>query len=89
MSNLSNAIEFTLQPAGCPPVRVRLRRGGDRWAAEVSGQAVGLGIATTAGLALAAALEPLGGSAVTRLMADLGLLEPSLQVVELERATSA
>ena len=89
MSETRAAIDFTLQAPGWAAVNVRLRRSGERWAAEVAGDVSAIGIATSPRGALMAALEPLGPSAVTRLMADPGLLEPSLRVIELETAVSA
>jgi len=89
MNEMHSAIDFTLDAPGCAAVNVRLRRSGDRWAAEVAGDVSAIGIAVSPRQALMVALEPLGPSAVTTLMADLGLLEPSLRVVELAAARSA
>jgi hypothetical protein len=89
MNEANGTIEFTLQPAGGPHVRVRLRQSGQRWAAEVSGDAIGLAIGTSARQALTAALEPLGKPQLGRLLADLGLLEPSVRVIELGAAAGA
>ncbi|MDP8905138.1 MAG: hypothetical protein M3N29_07465 [Chloroflexota bacterium] len=81
-------ISFTLSPPGLGfAVDVRLRRAGDRWVAQVAGQSV-LGVAASAGAALQAALAPLGSSATAVLLADVGLLGPSFDVIEVERATA-
>jgi hypothetical protein len=83
------AIEFTLQSPPSATVSVRLRRSGERWTAEVGGAVNAIGIAVSPRQALAAALEPLGPSVVRTLMTDLGLLEPSLRLTQLEAARSA
>ena len=79
-------IEFTLRPLGRAEVFVRLRRLGHGWSAQASGPASSTGIGETARLALIAALQPLGDRQVRALLADLGLLEPSITVVEIEAA---
>lgn len=84
---MDTPIRFTL----CPPalgrsVSIALRRAGERWVAQVEGAGLAAGMGSSAGAALGAAIEPLGSAAVSALLADLGLLEPSLQVLELERA---
>jgi hypothetical protein len=82
-------IEFTLRPDGVvAPVHVRMRKRLDRWAVEVSGVRSGVGIGVSAREALAAALEPLGEVQARRLLADLGLIEPSIAVVSVQRAAS-
>jgi hypothetical protein len=77
-------VEFTLAPAALRySVDVRLRRAGDRWiAVSRSGNSSLTGIGTSPRAALTAALEPLGKLAMTVLMADTGLLEPSLTVAQ-------
>jgi len=90
MVTADGQIQFTLEPAApLPAIDVRMRRFGARWVAEVGGDQPNIGLALTARAALAAALDPLGESAVTRLMAELSLLEPSVRVLEMERAESA
>lgn len=79
-------IEFTLQPPGCAPVAVRMRRYLDRWVAELRGTSQPPAIGLTAREALTAALAPLGDGQVRLLLADLGLLEPSVAVARIERA---
>ncbi len=74
------SIEFTLGG-----IAVRLIRSGDRWVAR-AGESVAVG--SSARLALTAALEPLGQASVRALLADLILLEPSVQVVATERSMS-
>ena len=82
-------IEFTLRPDGAvAPVHVRMRKRLERWAAEVSGVQSGVGIGVSAREALTAALEPLGEVQARRLLADLGLIEPSIAVVTMQRAAS-
>lgn len=78
-------VEFTLRPPDGAPIAVRLRRYLDRWMAELVGRSQPVAIGLTAREALSAALAPLGDRQVRLLMADLGLLEPSLSVVEIER----
>jgi hypothetical protein len=89
MEKGSAPIEFTLRPNGAvAPVHVRMRKRLDRWAAEVSGVRSGVGIGVSAREALTVALEPLGEVQARRLLADLGLIEPSITVLTLQRATS-
>jgi hypothetical protein len=83
-------IAFSLHPPRLDAaVEVQLRRAGGMWIARVTASEIAVGIATSARAALAAAIEPLGEPAVTDLLADLGLLEPSLRVMEVERAAGA
>lgn len=79
-------IEFTLTPVGRAPVTVRLRRRHERWLAEVSGSAFAAALGATAREAMTAAFQPLGDAATRLLLADLGLLEPSIAVLEMEGA---
>ena len=78
--------DFTLSaPTLRLRVDVRLRRSGDRWVARAdAGGTRQVGLAESPGKALAASLAPLGRTAVTVLLADLGLLEPSLRVAAVE-----
>ena len=78
-------VEFTLRPHGGAPVNVRLRRYLDRWLAELVGEPEPVAIGLTAREALTTALLPLGDRQVRLLLADLGLLEPSLAVAAIER----
>lgn len=81
-------VEFTLRPAAGAPIAVRLRRYLDRWMAELVGRPHPVAIGLTAREALTAALAPLGDRQVGILLADLGLLEPSLRTAAIERAIS-
>lgn len=80
----TSEIEFTLAPAGRSPVTVRLRHRHERWLAEVSGSAFAAALGSTAREALTAAFQPLGDAATRLLLADLGLLAPSIAVLEME-----
>ena len=85
----TGAVEFTLRPQGfAAPVHVRMRKRADRWAAEVRSPSSAVGIGSSAREALIAALEPFGEVRLRSLMADLGLLGPSLVVLEWSRAAS-
>lgn len=86
MHERHSVVEFSLHPVGQPPVAVRLRRYLDRWVAELIGTPQPLGIGLTAREALTAALAPLGEVTVRLLLADLGLLEPSIRVAAIEQA---
>jgi hypothetical protein len=80
-------VHFTLSPPALGhSVSVRLRRTGRRWVAQLDGSAQAVGIGSSARSALVAALAPLGNGATTLLLADLGLLVPSVAVLEIERA---
>ena len=84
MSTYGKSVEFALGGHA-----VRLNLAGDRWVARVDES---VAIAGTARLALTAALEPLTGAPMTLkvLLADLGLLEPSVAIARIEaEATSA
>jgi hypothetical protein len=87
MEERSAVLEFTLSAPGCAPVAVRLRRYLDRWIAELLGAGEPVAIGSTAREALTTALVPLGPARAKVLLADLGLLEPSIQVAEIERAS--
>lgn len=84
----SGWIQFTLSRPCGGPVSVSLRRAGERWVATLDGGGASAGLGSSARAALQAVLEPFGTKAVTKLMADVALLEPSCQVLELERLTS-
>ena len=58
-------------------------RAGERWVAQV-GESVAVG--SGALQVLTAALEPVSGVSASVLLADLALLEPSIQVALLEKA---
>jgi hypothetical protein len=73
------SIEFTL--AG---LTVQLSRVGERWMARV-GESVAIG--SGAQQVLMAALEPVRGASASVLLADLALLGPSLEVIQIERAS--
>ena len=85
--NTRSVVQFSLKQGSAQPIDVCLRRLGPRWVAEVSGPVLGTGLGLTARTALTAALQPLGDPVIRALMADLGLLEPSVAVLELEAAT--
>ncbi len=79
------SIEFTLRPhGGQHAVTVRLRRLAHGWVAEVGGALSNIGVGGSARQALTAGLQPFGDSAIRALMADLGLLEPSVAVLAIE-----
>lgn len=84
MEAAESAIDFTLRPGSGSPIRVRLRRVASRWLAEVSGPISTAGLGGCARQALTAALQPMGDGATRLLLADLGLLEPSIAVLEME-----
>ena len=87
LMNTRSVVQFSLRRGSAQPIDVCLRRLGPRWVADVSGPVVGTGLGVTARTALTAALQPLGDLAMRALMADLGLLEPSIAVLELEAQT--
>ena len=78
MSTNRKSVAFTL--GGFP---VRLILVGERWVAHV-GESVAVG--RTARQAFAAALEPVSEASVRALLADLALLQPSIEVAEIEAA---
>lgn len=78
MERSEKSVEFELD--GLP---VRLTMAGERWVARV-GHSVAVG--GSAGQALSAALDLLGKASIRALLADLGLLEPSIAIAEIERA---
>jgi hypothetical protein len=81
------AISFVLRPADAVPISVTLRRGTAAWTARVDGLNV-TGVGSSARAALAAAAAALGQDAAVALLADVGLLQPSLQVLQVERAAA-
>lgn len=86
MDGHGTTIDFTLTaPTLDFSVEVSLRRAGDRWVARVAARGEErIGMGESARRALAAALTSLGASAVAALLADLGLLEPSLRLAAVE-----
>ena len=77
MERNEKTVEFQLDG-----LHVRLTLAGERWVARV-GHSVAVG--RSARQALTVALEPLGTASIRALLADLGLLEPSIAVAEIER----
>jgi hypothetical protein len=84
MNGTHASIVFTLQPERAKAVHVRLRRIEARWLAEVSSPMSSVGVGASARQALTAALQPLGDVQTHLLLADLGLLEPSVAVLAVE-----
>ncbi len=90
MTAAEGTIQFNLQPASpMPAIAVRMRRFGERWVAETETELPNVGVALSPRDALSAALAPLGATIVNVLLADLSLLEPSCQIIELERASAS
>jgi hypothetical protein len=71
------SIDFTLGG-----LAVRLSSSGERWVARV-GESVAVGRSARAALTLA--LEPLGPASTRALLADLALLQPSVDIARSER----
>lgn len=86
MERGESTIEFSLRTGDGPVLSVRMRRLSLGWVADVAGVGAGPGVGRTARQALTAALLPLGDEETRALMADLGLLEPSMAVLALARA---
>ena len=87
MERGESTIVFSLRTGDGPLLSVRLRRLSLGWVADVAGVGAGPGVGRTARQALTAALLPLGNDATRgALLADLGLLEPSVAVLALENA---
>ena len=86
MERGESTIEFSLRAGDGPVLSVRLRRLSLGWVADVAGVGAGPGVGRSARQALTAALLPLGDEQTRALLADLGLLEPSVAVLALERA---
>lgn len=78
MDTNRRSIDFTLGG-----LAVRLTPAGERWVARV-GESVAVGRSARAALTLA--LEPLGPASIRALLADLALLQPSVDVALLEKA---
>ncbi len=84
-----DAIRFRLESLGTV-IDVQLRRSGPRWVvtADVGGrQIVAIGMSPRE--AMRVCFEPLGHTRATALMADLGLLEPSVALLRLDAASVA
>lgn len=86
MERGESTIEFSLRTGDGPELSVRLRRLSLGWVADVAGVGAGPGVGRTARQALTAALLPLGNDATRGLLADLGLIEPSVAALALEQA---
>jgi hypothetical protein len=82
-------ISFRLEGTGIV-VDVQLRRSGPRWVvtADVAGRQI-VAIGMTPREALRICFDPLGHTRATALMADLGLLEPSVALLRMDAATVA
>ena len=78
MERSDKSVEFQLDG-----LQVRMTLAGERWVARV-GHSVAVG--SSARVALLAALEMLGKANIRALFADLGLLEPSIEVARIERS---
>lgn len=78
MERSDKSVEFQLDG-----LQVRMTLAGERWVARV-GHSVAVG--SSARVALLAALEMLGKADIRALFADLGLLEPSIEVARIERS---
>lgn len=85
MERGESTIEFSLRAGSRPELSVTLRRLSLGWVADVAGVGAGPGVGRTARQALTAALLPLGDVQTRALLADLGLLEPSIAVLVMER----
>jgi hypothetical protein len=85
MERGESTIEFSLRTGDGPVLSVRMRRLSLGWVADVAGVGAGPGVGRTARQALTAALLPLGNDETRALLADLGLLEPSIAVRVMER----
>lgn len=89
MERGESAVEFSLRTGDGPVLSVRMRRLSLGWVADVAGVGACVGVGRTARQALTAALLPLGDEQTRALLCDLGLLEPSLAVLTMERAQTA
>ena len=89
MAAVEGTIRFTLPgPAPLGPIDVCMRRFGERWVAQVGGGQPQVGVALTAREALVAALSLLDEGSKRRVLADLSLLQPSIEVAQLEGASA-
>ncbi|MDL2336033.1 MAG: hypothetical protein QFC55_08385, partial [Chloroflexota bacterium] len=84
MERGESTIKFSLRAGSRPELSVTLRRLSLGWVAAVAGVGAGPGVGRTARQALTAALLPLGDGETRALLADLGLLEPSVTVLVME-----
>ena len=85
-----STVEFTLQPPGdAGELNVTMYSVGERRVARVAGVLDRTAVAVSARAALTAALAPLGERAITLVLADLRLLEPSCQIISIDRAHTA
>lgn len=89
MERGESTIEFSLRTGDGPVLSVRMRRLSLGWVADVAGVGAGPGVGRTARQALTAALLPLGDEQTRTVLADLGLLGPSLAVLALETAAQS
>lgn len=87
MERGESTIEFSLRDGSRLELSVRLRRLSLGWVADVAGVGAGPGVGRTARQALTAALLPLGDEETRALLVDLGLLEPSVAVLLMDRDT--
>jgi hypothetical protein len=78
MERSDKSVEFELDG-----LHVRMTLVGERWVARVGH---GVAVGPNAGQALSAALDMLGKASIRALLADLGLLGPSIKIAEIERA---
>jgi hypothetical protein len=85
MERGESTIEFSLRSDDGSVLGVRLRRLALGWVADVAGVGAGPGVGRTARQALTAALLPLGEAPTRNLLADLGMLGPSIAVLRVER----
>jgi hypothetical protein len=83
----ADAIHFRLESLATV-VDVQLRRSGPRWVvtADVAGRKI-VAIGMSPRDAMRVCFEPLGQTRATALMADLGLLEPSVALLRMDAAT--
>ena len=86
MERGESTIEFSLRAGSLPELCVTLRRLSLGWVAHVAGVGAGPGVGRTARQALTAALLPLGDEQTRVVLADIGLLAPSVAVREMDRA---
>ncbi|HUG47520.1 MAG TPA: hypothetical protein VMP67_03810 [Candidatus Limnocylindria bacterium] len=87
MERLSVDLDFTLHSSDAE-VEMRLRRFGERWVAQARHGTAPSGVGLTPRSALSAALEPFGARARVEFLADLCLLEPSVELAAPARLDS-